>query len=198
MRLITFGDSFTNGYGISESKKWCGHGKPDMFEDLYRRMNSWPRYTSERLSIPVVNMGKCNNFGNNDMYNLIKENIDELLKTDIVIVAFSYPYRNTTSPIDDYKKIDELLKPYKRFYFNAFYPMFEDEYEIVDIDFTNFIKPNYTFSQHLGEIEKREHIPLFQNNSWYTNELLDGSQHPNLNGYKQIGNYVYDQIKDKL
>ena len=52
--------------------------------------------------------------------------------------------------------------------------------------------------RHLGEIEKREHIPLFQNNSWYTIELLDGSQHPNLNGYKQIGNYVYDQIKDKL
>ena len=35
MRLITFGDSFTNGYGVSESIKWGGHGSPDMFEDLY-------------------------------------------------------------------------------------------------------------------------------------------------------------------
>ncbi len=141
MRLVTFGDSYTNGYGLSDSIKWKGHGSPNDFEDYYRRMNSWPRYVAEKLNIPFINMGKCNNFGNNDIYNLIKVNLNELLSDDLIIIAFSFPYRNLTTPNSDYKVIDDLLKNYNRYYFNAFYPMFNDE-EPVDLDFSRFIEPN--------------------------------------------------------
>ena len=34
---------------------------------------------------------------------------------------FSYPYRNATSPIEDYKEYENVLKNYKHFYFNSFY-----------------------------------------------------------------------------
>ena len=198
MRLITFGDSFTAGYGISESQKWVGHGAPDKFEDFYRRMNSWPKFLAQKLKIPFVNMGMCNNFGNNDIYKLIKENVDELLPDDLIIVAFSFPYRNLTTANSDYKNIDTILKNYNRFYFNAFYPIFTDEKPEMDLDLSKFIRPNYTFSMYLGEVEREKSIALFQNNSWYNDKSLDGSQHPNYEGYKHIAEFVYSEIKDKI
>ena len=50
---------------------------------------------------------------------------------------------------------------------------------------------------YLGEVEKEKGIPLFQNNSWYNNESIDGSHHPNYEGYKHIAEFVYAEIKDK-
>jgi lysophospholipase L1-like esterase len=198
MRLVTFGDSFTAGYGVSDSKKWAGHGAPDKFEDFYRRMNSWPRFLAEKLNVPFINMGMSNNFGNNDIYNLIKENLEELNEDDLIIIAFSFPYRNLTTANSDYRNIDKILSSHKRYYFNAFYPMFNDEIIENDLNLQNFIKPNYTFSMYLGEMEKKIKKPLFQNNSWYNNDSIDGSQHPNLDGYKHIAEFVYDSIKDKV
>ena len=198
MRLVTFGDSFTAGYGVSQSKKWAGRGATNKFEDFYRRMNSWPRFLAEKLNIPFINMGMCNNFGNNDIYKLINENINELLENDLIIVAFSFPYRNLTTANSDYRNIDRILNSYNRFYFNAFYPIFNDEVPEPDLNLTNFIKPNYTFSEYLGEIELKINKPLFQNSSWYNNESKDGSQHPNLNGYRYIAKFIYDNIKDKV
>ena len=196
MRLVTFGDSYTNGYGLSNSDKCRGHGAPNDFEDYYRRMNSWPRYVAEKLGIPLINMGKCNNFGNNDIYNLIKENMDELLSDDLIIIAFSFPYRNLTTPNNDYKAIDDLLKNYNRYYFNAFYPMFNDE-EPIDLDFSRFIEPNYTFADYLRDSEKLTNVSYFENNAFYGYEgVQEGGLHPNLDGYKKISEFVYNKLKN--
>lgn len=196
MRLVTFGDSYTNGYGLSNSDKWRGVGAPNDFEDYYRRMNSWPRYVAEKLGIPLINMGKCNNFGNNDIYNLIKENMDELLSDDLIIIAFSFPYRNLTTPNNDYKAIDDLLKNYNRYYFNAFYPMFNDE-EPIDLDFSRFIEPNYTFADYLRDSEKLTNVSYFENNAFYGYEgVQEGGLHPNLDGYKKISEFVYNKLKN--
>ncbi len=196
MRLVTFGDSYTNGYGLSDSIKWRGHGSPNEFEDYYRRMNSWPRYVAEKLNIPFINMGKCNNFGNNDIYNLIKQNIDELLSDDLIIIVFSFPYRNLTTPNDDYKKIDELLKNHNRYYFNAFYPMFKDE-EPDNVDFSRFIMPEYTFADYLRDSEKLTNTPYFENGAFYGYEgVKEGGLHPNLEGYKKIAEFVHNKIEN--
>lgn len=198
MRLVTFGDSYTNGYGLSDSNKWKGHGSPNDFEDYYRRMNSWPRYVAEKLGVPFVNMGKCNNFGNNDIYKLIKENMDELLSTDLILIAFSFPYRNLTTPNNDYKIIDELLKEYNRYYFNAFYPMFNDETPI-NLNFERFIEPTYTFADYLRDSEKLTGIPYFENEAFYGYDgVKEGGLHPNLNGYKKIAEFVYNKIEKYL
>lgn len=198
MRLVTFGDSYTNGYGLSDSNKWKGHGSPNDFEDYYRRMNSWPRYVAEKLGVPFINMGKCNNFGNNDIYKLIKENMDELLSTDLILIAFSFPYRNLTTPNDDYKIIDDLLKEYNRYYFNAFYPMFNDETPI-NLNFERFIEPTYTFADYLRDSEKLTGIPYFENKAFYGYDgVKEGGLHPNLNGYKKIAEFVYNKIEKYL
>jgi lysophospholipase L1-like esterase len=198
MRLVTFGDSYTSGYGLSDSIEWKGCGSPNDFEDYYRRMNSWPRYVAEKLGIPFINMGKCNNFGNNDIYKLIKENMDELLSDDLIIIAFSFPYRNLTTPNNDYKAIDNLLKNYNRYYFNAFYPMFNDE-EPIDLDFSRFIEPNYTFADYLRDSEKLTNVSYFENNAFYGYEGVKlGGLHPNLNGYKKISEFVYNKIEKYL
>jgi len=198
MRLVTFGDSYTNGYGLSDSNKWKGHGFPNDFEDYYRRMNSWPRYVAEKLGVPFINMGKCNNFGNNDIYKLIKENMDELLSTDLILIAFSFPYRNLTTPNNDYKIIDELLKEYNRYYFNAFYPMFNDETPI-NLNFERFIEPTYTFADYLRDSEKLTGIPYFENEAFYGYDgVKEGGLHPNLNGYKKIAEFVYNKIEKYL
>lgn len=198
MRLVTFGDSYTNGYGLSDSNKWKGYGSPNDFEDYYRRMNSWPRYVAEKLGVPFINMGKCNNFGNNDIYKLIKENMDELLSTDLILIAFSFPYRNLTTPNDDYKIIDDLLKEYNRYYFNAFYPMFNDETPI-NLNFERFIEPTYTFADYLRDSEKLTGIPYFENEAFYGYDgVKEGGLHPNLNGYKKIAEFVYNKIEKYL
>ncbi len=196
MRLVAFGDSFTHGYGISDSIKWKGSAHPNKFEDFYRRMNSWPRYLAEKLDIPFINMGQCA-IGNKEIYEIIKENVDEILDDDLIIVAFSFPYRNTTSPNDDYKKIDEILKNHNRYYFNAFYPTFNDE-EPINIDFSRFIRPDYSFASYLQNVEKAIQKPLFENNCWYSPLNIEGNQHPNLEGYKHIAQFIYDELKEKL
>lgn len=198
-RLVTFGDSFTAGYGVSDSEKWRGHGRPDKFEDFYRRMNSWPRFLADKLDLPFVNMGMCDNFGNRDIYNLIKENTDELLKDDIIIVAFSYPYRNETSPIEDYQLIDYILSDYKRFYFNAFFPIFEEEGEYEFLNLKNFINHTNSFVDFLIKREKLTNKFYFEKNQFWKNTSRRGGYiHPNLLGYKEISNYIYSEIKQLI
>jgi len=195
-RLVTFGDSFTAGYGVSDSEKWRGHGRPDKFEDFYRRMNSWPRFLAEKLDTTFVNMGMCDNFGNRDIYNLIKENKIELLSDDLIIIAFSFPYRNETSPIEDYKKISELLKDHNVIYFNAFFPIFEEELNYEFLDLTNFLNYKESFIEHLIECEKNTNKPHFEKNEfWKAESKRGGWLHPNLLGYKEIANYIFDKLK---
>ena len=201
-RLVAFGDSYTAGYGVSISDKWRGHGRPDDFENFYRRMNSWPRYVAEHFDIPYVNMGYCDNFGNRDIYNLIVDVFDELHDDDLILIAFSYPYRNETSPIEDYTLIDSLLSNHNRYYFNAFYPMFR--HEIIDnIEINNFIDIDWSFADYLAECENERHDKpsdfLFE---YFSKRDItatnDGSQHPSLYGYKKISEYVINSLTDKL
>jgi|TARA_Y100000034_G_C6769233_1_gene343093 hypothetical protein len=194
-RLVTFGDSFTCGYGISDT-----HIHDDKFERNFALMNCWPRWVAEKLKIPFINMGECST-GNYDIGKKIKLYKDKLLPDDIIIIAFSYPYRNETSPIKDYQRIDKLLLNYERYYFNAFYPMFKKEYEedYEHLNLLNFIDKDKSFIDCLVESEKINNTPLFQGNNFWkpTAQSPSGEAitlHPNLNGYKVISKYIFNKI----
>jgi len=151
---------------------------------------------AEKLDTTFVNMGMCDNFGNRDIYNLIKENKIELLSDDLIIIAFSFPYRNETSPIEDYKKISELLKDHNVIYFNAFFPIFEEELNYEFLDLTNFLNYKESFIEHLIECEKNTNKPHFEKNEfWKAESKRGGWLHPNLLGYKEIANYIFDKLK---
>ena len=210
-RLICFGDSWTAGHGVETEKAYkeqaiVREGKH--FIDRLRNMNSWPRWVSDKLECLYVNMGVCGH-GNQQIYQDIKEvkNSKFIGENDIVIVMLSYPYRfmNPGSPSvpELFFKIEEELKNYKHFYFNSFFPTFQEE---ENFDYTTlpdcFISPKTCVSQLLEEYEIQNDVSVWEYGSrkvWkYKSEYMEGGFHPNLLGYKLISEYIYKEIKDKI
>ena len=204
MKLICFGDSWTGGHGIETNPKYQRIAGSDYIINHWRSQNSWPRWVANKLDIEFINMGECGIGNNHILNNSLKDvvfNSDYLTPDDIIIVMFSYPYRNATSPIEDYRGFEDMLKNYKHFYFNSFYPMFKDE-ENVDLDLTNFIEPENTMLDELLKYQNETGI-----NPWNYNINIDtfnnsrlrlGEYHPNINGYRKIADIIYEKIKNKL
>ena len=204
MKLICFGDSWTAGHGVETNPKYQRIAGADYVVNNWRSQNSWPRWVADKLNIEFINMGECGIGNNHILNNSLKDvvfNGDYLTPDDIIIVMFSYPYRNATSPIEDYKGFEDMLKNYKHFYFNSFYPMFKDE-ENVDLDLTNFIEPENTMLDELLKYQKETGI-----NPWNYNINIDkfdngrlrlGEYHPNINGYRKMADIIYEKIKNKL
>jgi len=204
MKLIAFGDSWTAGHGVEEQPKYAKiAGGFNYIVDNWRSQNSWPRWVADKLNIEYINLGMCGIGNNHILKNQLRDIIDDnfLNNDDIIIVMFSYPYRNATNPIEDFLKYEESLKNYKHFYFNSFYPMFKDEKNI-EIDLSNFIDPENTMLDILLEYQKQTGI-----NPWNYNIDIDtfdkdrirlGEYHPNINGYKKIADVIYEKIKNKL
>ena len=204
MKLICAGDSWTAGHGVETNPKYQKIACGNYIIDSWRSQNSWPRWVANKLDVEYINVGVCGVGNNYILNNSLKDvvfNGDYLNPDDIVIVMFSYPYRNATSPIEDYKGYENMLKNYKHFYFNSFYPMFKDE-ENVDLDLTNFIDPENTMVDELLKYQNETGInPWNYNiniNDFENDRLRLGEYHPNINGYRKIADIIYEKIKNKL
>lgn len=205
MRLICFGDSWTAGHGIEEDLKYKEEPFPHMFIQKLRATNSWPRYVADKLNCPYINLGVCG-YGNEyilkDLQEIIKN--DFLKKDDVIIIMFSYPYRYKSkdrySVVEIYLQMEELLNEYKHFYFNSFYPTFQEE----DVDIKKlpyyFINPESCVSDVLKKYETKKDLGIWEygKRSVWNDEknYYEGDYHPNLDGYKIIANHIYKSIKN--
>jgi hypothetical protein len=141
MRLICFGDSWTAGHGIETDVKYKEVAHPEKFITNLRNQNSWPRWVAQKLNCLYVNCGVCG-YGNEYILKEIEQSFDMgvIEPNDIIMVMFSYPYRytaDTYNVIEIYNKIETALTNHKHFYFNSFYPTFQNE------DFDSKSLPNY-------------------------------------------------------
>jgi hypothetical protein len=212
MRLLTFGDSWTAGHGVETDIVYKENPFPTVgngFIDKLRRFNSWPRYVADQLDCVFVNNGYCG-FGNHDIYKEIKILIDDKVinDDDVFIIMFSYPHRYRgkkpeNNPIEVFYKLEEILAPYKRFYFNSFYPTFKDEDDFdVETLPSHFVNPNGTMVEILRDYELLNNVSVWEYNSrrvWEHEEnLWWGDYHPNLLGYKLIAEEIFKHIKNKI
>ena len=206
-RLITFGDSWTAGHGIETESHWIEDATPPKFIQKLREQNSWPRWVSDKLHIPFVNMGVCG-FGNEFILKEIETSLKEnyLNSDDIVIVVFSYPYRyrtkNEYTPHDVLQKIHNLLKNHTHFLFNGFYPLLNDEEFDSETLPTTFISHETSLADILKEYEIQNNKSVWEldkRSVWNdTQNFWEGDYHPNLLGYKIIAEYIYSEIKNKI
>lgn len=207
MRLICIGDSWTAGHGVEEEIEFKEIANPHNGGGLItklRHANGWPRWLANKFDCPYALFAECG--GNNDwMGNDVETIVNSgLLKdTDIIIVMFSYPYRDQVGPIRNYERMENLLKNHKHFYINSFYPTFKNE-ENFDINTLPdyFIEPASSVSDMLREYEIANDVSVWEYNSRsvYNDEhnFYVGDYHPNLLGYKLIANHIYDLIKNKI
>ena len=206
MRLITFGDSWTAGHGVEENKLYKENASPPVFITKLRMMNSWPRWVADKLKCEFVNMGVCG-YGNEYIFNDLKETIENgfISKDDVVIIMLSYPYRYKKNPYDLVKffwEMEKTLTNYKHLYFNSFFPTFkEEDFDTVNLPET-FINPNGCVSDVLKQYEIDNDVSIWEYGSrsvWNDEKnFWEGDYHPNSLGYKIIGDYIYEQIKNKL
>jgi hypothetical protein len=206
MRLVCYGDSWTAGHGVETLVKYKEIAQSPKFIEKLRNQNSWPRWVAEKLDIEYVNMGVCgygNVFISNDLKDTIKNNFLE--EDDIIIVMFSYPYRYAKDNYDLIKlfwEFEKLLKDYKHFYFNSFYPTFKEENFDTSLLPKSFINPDGCVSDILKEYEIKNNVSVWEYGSrsvWNdSRKFWEGDYHPNLLGYKIIGDYIYNSIIDKI
>lgn len=207
MRLVTFGDSWTAGHGIEEEIEYKEEPFPPMFFQKLRDMNSWPRWAAEKLNCPYINLGVCG-YGNEYILKDLKLCIDNryFKKDDLIIIMFSYPYRykdkNIYTIVEIYEMMENLLKDYNHFYFNSFFPIFK--YEDYDLNKLSeyFINPKESVSDMLREYEIKNDVSVWEYGSrsvWNDEEnFYEGDYHPNLLGYKLIGEHIYEEIKRRI
>jgi lysophospholipase L1-like esterase len=206
-RLICFGDSWTAGHGVETDVSWK-EGEPSDFIVKLRQMNSWPRWLSDKLGCVFVNYGVCawsNKQISEQVETIVNQNY--ITEDDIVIIMFSYPHRyRETNAIDSpekiFEKLENLLNPYRHFYFNSFYPTFKDEGLNTKFLPEYFIEPDGCVSDILKKYEIINNISVweYESRSVWNDELnfWTGDYHPNLLGYKIISEHIYQQIKNKI
>ncbi len=99
-------------------------------------------------------------------------------------------------------KFEELLKKYKRLYFNSFYPTFREEQFDTSVLPDCFVNPDGCLSELLKKYEIEEGLDVWEYDKvsvWNDEKnYWEGDYHPNLNGYKLIANHIYDEIKRRL
>ena len=98
-----------------------------------------------------------------------------------------------------FKKFETLLYDYKKFYFNGFYPFIEN----ADFNFPKYyINPKGTLSYQLQveEMVNKKSVWEYGSKMVWNDEdnYYEGDYHPNLQGYKLIGEYIYKEIKDLI
>ena len=148
MRIVAFGDSWTAGHGVETDSIYKEETNPPEFIQKLREQNSWPRWLSEKMGIPYINMGYCG-FGNEYILNQVEKSKQFFNNDDIIIVVFTHP-KGTLSYI---LEVEEKLKNTSVWEYGSS-TVWNDE-------------KNY----------------------------FEGDYHPNLNGYKIISNFMYNEIK---
>jgi hypothetical protein len=201
-RLITFGDSWTAGHGVETEKVYKENPTPPKFIEKLREQNSFPKWLGNLLNISYINLGVCG-FGNEYIYKAVEENLKFINKDDIIVIVFSYPHRykehNKYTSEELFKKFETLLCKYKKFYFNGFYPFIENN----DFNFPKYyINPKETLSYQLQVEEMVNKKSVWEYGSkmvWNDVEnYYEGDYHPNLQGYKIIGEYMYKELKNLI
>lgn len=198
-RLITFGDSWTQGHGVELDIHYKEVISPNEFTDKLRNSNGWPRHLATLLDLPFVNCGWCN-FSNKNILEEIKKNIEYLHKDDVIIIMLSYPYRDNGDPINDIKSITTILSEYNYFLVNSFAKTFMDDLNLNtdDIDLNRFLDKNLTMSSLLIDYEKQHNVSVWEYNFRYPYNWQNtdgGDTHPNYLGYKLIANKIYELLK---
>lgn len=207
MRIICFGDSWTAGHGVEIDISYKEIPNPPHFIKILREQNSWPRWTAEKLGCVYVNKGVCGD-GNKYIYNNVVDSLQNgyIDKDDIIIIMFSWPYRymrhDSETIIDIYNMLEKELIDIKHFYFNSFYPSFKDyEFDTTQLP-KYFINPNGCVADILRDYEIKNDVSVWEYGSrsiWNDEKkFYEGDYHPNLEGYKIIGNYIYENIVDKI
>ena len=203
MRLVCFGDSWTAGHGVETDITYKENAFPNLFIQKLREQNSWPKWVSYKMGIPFINNGVCG-YGNEYILRDLKESMVNgyIENDDIVIVMFSYPYRYKTKDVHNvveiFLEMEELLVNHAHFYFNSFYPSFKEE----DVDIEKipkyFINPSGCVSDILRKYEVDNDMGVWEYGSrsvWNDEKnFYEGDYHPNLEGYKIIGEYIYNEI----
>ena len=202
MRLVCFGDSWTAGHGVETELEYKENPKPPTFIEKLREQNSFPKWLGNLLNFSYINLGVCG-IGNEYIFKSVKANLKYITKDDLIIIVFSYPHRyqkyNEYTPEELFSKFEDLLDGYKRFYFNGFYPFIENE----NFNFPkHYINPLGTLSYQLQVEEMVNKKSVWEYESkmvWNdTKNYYEGDYHPNLEGYKLIGEYIYKEIKDLI
>jgi hypothetical protein len=204
MRLICFGDSWTAGHGVDEDVRYSKFGSPKIgagFINKLRQHNGWPRWLANKLNCPYVIFAECG-YSNENIVNDIEEvvNSDMLKNDDIIVTMMSFPYRDDIGPIQNFNKMEKLLKPYVHFYVNSFYPTFlnEEDYDISQLP-SYFINPSGSITDYLTDYEIENDKSIWEygwRNRKDKPKFSYDSYHPNLDGYKLVAEYLYNQIKD--
>lgn len=205
-RLICFGDSWTMGHGVEDDVKFKEIAHPSDGVDFTfreRMCNGWSRWLAEKLNCEFIPIGWCggNNLDISKNIQMVLQN-NLLKESDIIIVMFSYPYRDDVGPIQNFNEIENMLKSYKHFYFNSFYPTFKnEEFDTAKLP-EYFINPNNCVSDILRDYEIANDISVWEYNSrsvWNDEKnFYEGDYHPNLLGYKLIGEHIYEKIKSYI
>ena len=200
MRLICFGDSWTAGHGIEEDPAYVKDGSPPTFIERLRSSNSWPRWLANKLDCAFVNFGACG-ISNEMILSNIEEARSFIKENDVIIVMLSHPHRfrtTETSPIKTFQAMEMLLKNNKRFYFNSFYPSFIDENNFdMSLLPPHFIDPDNCVSDVLKKYEVDNDVSVWEYESRKINDV-NNEFHPNILGYKIIGEHLYHILKDKI
>jgi hypothetical protein len=134
----------------------------------------------------------------NDMEEVVNSGM--LKNDDIIIIMMSFPYRDDNGPIYNFNKMEKLLKPYVHFYVNSFYPTFlnEDDYDITLLP-TYFINPSGSITDYLTDYEIENDASIWEYGWRHRKDkpkFSFDSYHPNLEGYKLVADYLYNEIKD--
>ena len=206
MRLICFGDSWTAGHGVEIDKKYKEVAFPEKFIEKLREQNSWPRWVAEKINIEYVNCGVCGS-GNEYIFKNLNSMFENgfIQEDDIIIIMFSYPYRYVKDENDIVRlfwDFEKTLKNHKHFYFNSFFPTFKEEnFDVTKLP-KSFISPNNCVSDILREYEINNDIGVWEYESrsvWNDKKnFYEGDYHPNLLGYRIIGDYIYNSIKNNI
>jgi len=92
MRLICFGDSFTQGEGTNHSvTNTLSYGE----QQKYERSHAWPKYLSDLCQVDYVNYGETGS-SNYRIFNNIFEMYSKfkIRSNDVIIIAWSSPLRD--------------------------------------------------------------------------------------------------------
>lgn len=209
-RLVAFGDSWTAGHGVETDPRYQDIARPEPFVENLRRANSWPRWLSARYDIPMINMGQAG-VCNVGIKRTIHENLGFLdPKHDLVLVMWSFPYRHhlwihtcgadEIALLDILRSTQTMLAGYNYFWFNSFWPTFDQEPHIqADLDMSRFLAPQHTAAQVLRAYEEANDCSVWEYDSRNVHEdahgFSTGDYHPNLLGYRITAQWIWDLLE---
>ena len=216
-KLITIGDSWTNGSYVDDLIKYrfkMSKDCPEFIREL-RKCNGWPSRTSTLLNIPYVNLGS-DGAGIHEYVSIIKKSENFFSEDDIIIIMLTTPYRRSNP--DDIFKVVDMLEGRDFYLINSFYNWYDDlntkDQEKINLS-GRYLNYKKTATEILVEYEEKNNIGVWEfgfrnerilnssiykdNPDWFQSgagAITAGHYHPNYLGYTIIGDWVYNSLKE--